>query len=101
MFHGPKDSILVKDVFDVIELKWDKELQELLKTRRVYTSTELFTIHCYVEAFNMFVIMNENKKIEAVELGNNRLIGKLPREVGDNMIISSALTGYRRKYLHQ
>ena len=96
MCHGPVGCILVRDGYfsnlnpTVLKFKWEKE--RLLHGDKEYTMDGKILELCYVESFNIFVIMNYDNEIKAEKLGNNNPIWKLSGTVGGELLKPDALT---------
>ena len=95
MCRGPVDCILVNEPRSqrVIKLKWEKE-QLFMDCSRVqeYKYVELIEKLCYVEPFNIIVIMSHKKEVKAVKFGNDNPIWELPGTVGGHVVEPDALT---------
>ena len=104
MCHGPTSSILVQcrdfPTFEssrtgLSEFRWEDEQQELRSDKSVYLKGRLIQM-CYTEKFDILVVMCENRKVEAVKLGNNSPIWKLPGVVDGHMIKPGAINSDKK-----
>ena len=104
MCHGPNSSILVQcrdfPAFEsshtgLSEFKWEDEQQELRSDKSVYRKGRLIQM-CYTEKFDILVVMCENRKVEAVKLGNNSPVWKLPGVVDGHMIKPDAINSDKK-----